>query len=105
MDAYLNRKDIISRLEKELTSDTLVVVGSKSAHVSAAETMYSKMDKVSLFRLKIKCVQKCSERKILFQTRSSLLKVDGVGNVLEEAPGKLAHSLLLFCKGLVIQTK
>jgi len=46
MDAYLNRKDIISRLEKELTCDTLVVVGSKSAHVSAAETMYSKMDKV-----------------------------------------------------------
>lgn len=35
-----------------------------------------------------------------FQTRSSLLKVDGVGNVLEEAPSKLAHSLLLFCKGL-----
>jgi len=34
------------------------------------------------------------------QTRSSLLKVDGVGNVLEEAPAKLAHSLLLFCKGL-----
>lgn len=78
MDAYLNRKDIISRLEKELTCDTLVVVGSKSAHVSAAETMFSKMDK----------------------TRSSLLKVDGVGNVLEEAPAKLAHSVLLFCKGL-----
>lgn len=78
MDAYLNRKDIIARLEKELTCDTLVVVGSKSAHVSAAETMFSRMDK----------------------TRSSLLKVDGVGNVLDESPAKLAHSLLLFCKGL-----
>jgi len=32
---------------------------------------------------------------VSFQTRSSLLKVDGVGNVLEDAPGKLAHSLLL----------
>jgi hypothetical protein len=53
MDAYLNRKDIISRLEKELTSDTLVVVGSKSAHVSAAETMYSKMDKVNFIYLAI----------------------------------------------------
>ena len=46
MDAYLNRKDIIARLEKELTCDTLVVVGSKSAHVAAAETMFSRMDKV-----------------------------------------------------------
>ena len=50
MDAYLDRKDIIARLEKELTCDTLVVVGSKSSHVSAAETMFSKMDKV-LFTL------------------------------------------------------
>jgi hypothetical protein len=35
-----------------------------------------------------------------FQTKSSLLKVDDVGNVCEEAPLKLANSLLLFCKGL-----
>ena len=36
----------------------------------------------------------------MFQTKSSLLKIDGVGNVLEEAPVKLANSVLLFCKGL-----
>ena len=29
-----------------------------------------------------------------------MLKIDGVGNVLEEAPVKLANSILLFCKGL-----
>ena len=34
------------------------------------------------------------------QTRTSLLKVDGVGNVVEDAPAKLANSILLFCKGL-----
>ena len=39
-------------------------------------------------------------KKIIFQTRTSLLKVDGVGNVVEEAPAKLANSILLFCKGL-----
>jgi hypothetical protein len=26
--------------------------------------------------------------------------VDGVGNVVEDAPAKLANSILLFCKGL-----
>ena len=35
-----------------------------------------------------------------FQTRTSLLKVDGVGNVVDEASAKLANSILLFCKGL-----
>ncbi len=35
-----------------------------------------------------------------FQTKTSLLKIDGVGNVLEEAPVKLANAVLLFCKGL-----
>ena len=34
------------------------------------------------------------------QTKSSLLKIDGVGNVLEEAPAKLSNAILLFCKGL-----
>ena len=26
--------------------------------------------------------------------------MDGVGNVVEDAPAKLANSILLFCKGL-----
>ena len=34
------------------------------------------------------------------QTKSSLLKIDDVGNVLDEAPVKLANAILLFCKGL-----
>ena len=37
---------------------------------------------------------------IFLQTRSSLLKVDNVGHVLDESPAKLANSILLFCKGL-----
>ena len=36
----------------------------------------------------------------MFQTRTSLLKVDDVGNAMDESPEKLAKSILLFCKGL-----
>ena len=39
-------------------------------------------------------------KHFFFQTRTSLLKVDGVGNVVDEASAKLANSILLFCKGL-----
>ncbi|TRY79813.1 hypothetical protein TCAL_10269 [Tigriopus californicus] len=33
-------------------------------------------------------------------SKTSLLKIDDVGNVLDEAPVKTANSILLFCKGL-----
>lgn len=78
VDAYANRKDITSQLSTGLKCDALLVVGSKTSHVAAAEHMYQNLNK----------------------TKSSLLKIDGVGNVLEEAPVKLANSILLFCKGL-----
>jgi len=78
LDAFHNRSDITSQLKEGLKSDALVVVGNKTSHVHAAEYMHSHMDK----------------------TKSSLLKVDNVGNVLEESPAKLANSILLFCKGL-----
>lgn len=78
MDSFMNRVDITQQLASHLKCDALLVVGSKSSQVAAAEYMHSHMDK----------------------TRSSLLKVDGVGNVMDEAPSKLANSVLLFCKGL-----
>merc|ERR1712141_891216 len=78
IDSYMNRMDITGKLASDLTCDALLVVGSKSSQSYAAEYMHSHMDK----------------------TRTSLLKVDGVGNVVEEAPAKLANSILLFCKGL-----
>ena len=34
------------------------------------------------------------------QTKVSLLKIDDVGNVMEESPVKTSNSILLFCKGL-----
>ena len=30
------------------------------------------------------------------------MQIDGVGNVLDEAPIKLANCVLLFCKGLIV---
>jgi len=78
VDAYMNRVDITGKLAAELRCDALLVVGSKSSQSAAAEYMHSHMDK----------------------SRTSLLKVDGVGNVVEEATAKLANSILLFCKGL-----
>jgi len=50
---YLSYSHSLSELEKELTGDTLVVVGSKSTHVSADETMFSKMDKVTSLSLSL----------------------------------------------------
>jgi len=78
MDSFHNRSDITTQLKDGLKCDALVVVGNKTSHVHAAEYMHSHMDK----------------------TRSSLLKVDNVGHVLDESPAKLANSILLFCKGL-----
>jgi len=75
--SFLGRNDISPTL-KSVKCDALLIVGSKSSHVQAAEFMHSNMDK----------------------TRSSILKIDDVGDVLEEAPEKLANSILLFCKGL-----
>merc|ERR1712223_421108 len=78
IDSYMLRVDITGKLASELRCDALLVVGSKSSQCGAAEYMHTHMDK----------------------TRTSLLKVDGVGNVVEDAPAKLANSILLFCKGL-----
>jgi pimeloyl-ACP methyl ester carboxylesterase len=78
IDSYMARVDISGKLAAEFKCDALLVVGSKSSQIGAAEYMHSHMDK----------------------TRTSLLKVDGVGNVVEDAPAKLANSILLFCKGL-----
>ena len=33
------------------------------------------------------------------KSKTSMLKVDDVTNIMEEAPGKLANSILLFAKG------
>ena len=38
------------------------------------------------------------------KTRTSILRVDEVGDVLAEAPAKVATAILLFCQGLGLLT-
>jgi len=74
VDAYMNRKEL-----QGLTSlDVLFICGARSPYASGVLSIHSKSDK----------------------TKTSLLKVDGVVDVLSECPEKLAQSLLLFVKGL-----
>lgn len=82
VEAFMNRKVISGQLEKHLTLETLLVSGSRAAHVHNVHTMYSFMNK----------------------TKTSLLKIDGIGDVLLEAPEKFSQSLLLFCKGIGVLT-
>ncbi len=77
-DAFANRTDITPMLSKNLKCDALLIVGAKSSQVVASEHMHQYMDK----------------------TKTSLLKVDDVANLLEESPFKLSNAILLFCKGL-----
>ncbi|EEC01163.1 conserved hypothetical protein, partial [Ixodes scapularis] len=63
---------------QQTNMDVLLVTGSKAAHAQAVQNMYARMDK----------------------QKTSILKVDAVGDVLQEAPEKLAQSLLLCVKGL-----
>merc|ERR1712029_314977 len=67
-----------TRSRLKMTSDALLVSGSKSSSVKAMEHMFANCDK----------------------TRTSMIKIDDVADVLNEAQVKLANSVLLFVKGL-----
>ena len=59
--AFHKRTDIVPNLKEGLKCDALVVVGTKSMHIRAAEYMHSNMDKVRintlfLFGIVIICV-------------------------------------------------
>ncbi|XP_015785820.1 uncharacterized protein ZK1073.1 isoform X1 [Tetranychus urticae] len=78
VEAYMNRKDITDKLSGMNNMDILLVAGGKSPYMQGVITIYGKMDK----------------------SKTSLLKIDGVVDVMQEASDKLAKSLLLFVKGL-----
>jgi pimeloyl-ACP methyl ester carboxylesterase len=77
VDAFLNRKDITGLLEKNLKIDTLLLAGTKGSYTSTVQGILALMDK----------------------QKTQLLKIDDVGDVINEAPDKVAQSILLFCKG------
>ena len=47
IDSYMARVDISGKLAAEFKCDALLVVGSKSSQIGAAEYMHTHMDKVS----------------------------------------------------------
>lgn len=77
VDSFMKREDITPKV-KAIDVDMMLVAGAKSPYVLAMEHMFTFTNK----------------------TKTSILKIDDTADVLEEAPGKLANSLLLFCKGL-----
>lgn len=78
LDSFLKRTDLSNVLSEKLKTDALLVVGSKASHVHTVRTMHAAMNKTS----------------------TNLLVVDEVGDVISEAPSKVARALILFCKGL-----
>jgi len=79
MDAFEARSDVTPIIEKSLKCECMLLAGAKAEmHVKGLDAIFGFCDK----------------------TKTSYIKVDDVHNVLEEAPGKLAKSILLFTKGL-----
>ncbi|XP_014662785.1 PREDICTED: uncharacterized protein ZK1073.1-like isoform X2 [Priapulus caudatus] len=76
VQSFVSRTDISAQL-CNMSVDVLIVVGSKASHLHTTQTFHSHLP----------------------PTKSSLVIIDGVGDVLVEAADKVAHSLLLFLKG------
>merc|ERR1712008_344035 len=74
LEAFEARSDIMPVCEKS-KCETILKAG---AHCKGIDAIFSVSDK----------------------TKTSMMKIDGVFTVLDEAPGKLANAILLFTKGL-----
>lgn len=78
LEAFEARSDVIPVVEKS-NCDAMLIAGAKAdTHVKGIDNIFGYCNK----------------------SKTSMMKIDGVANVLEEAPGKLANSVLLFTKGL-----
>ncbi|XP_013189035.1 uncharacterized protein ZK1073.1 isoform X4 [Amyelois transitella] len=72
--AFINRKDLVLR---GCQADILLITGMLSPYSSVVEKLYKELDR----------------------DKVTILKVEKAGDVLAEAPAKVAQSLLLFCQG------
>ena len=82
VESFMNRTDISEKLASSLVCDALLLVGDQSSFLHTTETMYRAAN----------------------TTKTSILRIDDVGDVLVEAPGKVAQSILLFCQGMGLLT-
>nr|CAH0098137.1 unnamed protein product [Daphnia galeata] len=78
VETFLNRTDLSEVLESQLKTDVMLVAGSLASHLHTVRTMANHLNK----------------------TKSTLVLIDGVGDVLNEAPEKFAHNLVLYVQGL-----
>jgi protein NDRG1 len=85
MDAFLNRTNLVDKLDK-LTVDCLVAVGKKSSVLHTTEKFYEGLRD-----------SRNSPQKMV---NSPLLIADNVGDVLGEAPDVLAKSMQFFLQGI-----
>ncbi|GLH07353.1 Protein ZK1073.1 [Gryllus bimaculatus] len=74
VNAFLGRKDLPLKTCK---TDVLLITGLLSSYAHVVEKLHRDMDK----------------------TKATLLKIERAGDVLLQAPYKVAQSILLFCKG------
>jgi len=82
VESFMNRTDISEKLMSEMVCDTLLIVGDQSSFLHTTETMYQHAN----------------------TTKTSILRIDDVGDVLTEAPAKVSQSILLFCQGMGLLT-
>lgn len=73
-----SRTDISSQLKDKLKVDALVVTGSRSQLVQAANQLQSLLD----------------------PKLTTIVKIDDCSDIFTESPETFAYNLLLFCQGL-----
>jgi len=76
-DAYKKRSEMLTRLNKKIKFDVLMIAGINSKCVDDTETM----------------------QKEIAPGLCSMIKVEEVADPLAEAPEKVAEALILFCQG------
>lgn len=76
-ESYRKREEFVSMLETMMTTETLLVTGNRSAMVKGSDEIHVQM-KAGL---------------------CSIIKMEDVENVLDEAAEKLADAIILFCQG------
>jgi len=77
LESFQQRTSLSAETAASVNIDSLLVVGSKASHIHTVYTMHKAMPK----------------------DKSQLLVIDGVGDVLTEAPDRFTRALILFCKG------
>uniref|UniRef100_A0A1B6CBP4 AB hydrolase-1 domain-containing protein n=1 Tax=Clastoptera arizonana TaxID=38151 RepID=A0A1B6CBP4_9HEMI len=74
VNAFLSRKDLPL---KQYKNDVLLITGVLGSYANVVEKLHRDLDK----------------------NKATLLRIERAGDVLNESPAKVAHSILLFCKG------